>query len=217
MNAGIDLSELDGWWADAYKPEVGWGLGGGQEHGDDPTWDAAEAPALYDLLEREVNSEFYTRDESGVPTAWINRVRKCMARLTPRFCADRTVREYTGQHYLPAVTAYHLRIANKGAIGRQMADWPHRLAQKWATLHTGEVKEETCSVPYMFEVQVCLNDLNPEAVRVEHYADGVMGIAPVRQEMKRGRPLLDSVRGYIYSVTVSAIRLAIDYTARVRH
>ena len=54
VNGGINLSELDGWWAEAYTPEVGWALGDGREHGDDPAWDAVEANALYDLLEREV-------------------------------------------------------------------------------------------------------------------------------------------------------------------
>ena len=63
VNGGINLSELDGWWAEAYTPEVGWALGDGQEHGDDPAWDAVEANALYDLLEREVIPEFYTRDD----------------------------------------------------------------------------------------------------------------------------------------------------------
>ena len=55
VNGGLNLSELDGWWAEAYTPEVGWALGDGREHGDDPAWDAAEAEALYDLLEREVD------------------------------------------------------------------------------------------------------------------------------------------------------------------
>ncbi len=76
VNGGVNLSELDGWWAEAYTPEVGWALGDGQEHGDDPAWDAAEAEALYDLLEREVIPEFYARDEQGVPTAWVARMRK---------------------------------------------------------------------------------------------------------------------------------------------
>jgi starch phosphorylase len=58
VNGGLNLSELDGWWAEAYTPEVGWALGDGQEHGDDPAWDAFEADALYDLLEREVVPEF---------------------------------------------------------------------------------------------------------------------------------------------------------------
>ena len=215
VNGGINLSELDGWWAEAYTPEVGWALGDGQEHGDDPAWDAIEAETLYDRLESEVIPEFYTRDENGIPTAWIQRMRESMARLTPGFSANRTVREYTEQHYLPAAAAYHLRIANKGAIGRQIVDWQHSLEQKWATLHIGEVKFETRGEEHVFEVQICFNDLDPKAVRVELYADGVMGSAPVRQEMKLLRQLAGASGGYVYSAAVSAARLPTDYTARV--
>ena len=67
VNGGINLSELDGWWAEAYMPEVGWALGDRQEHGDDPAWDAAEADALYERLEREVIPEFYARDKRRHP------------------------------------------------------------------------------------------------------------------------------------------------------
>ena len=215
VNGGINLSELDGWWAEAYTPEVGWALGDGQEHGDDPAWDAAEAEALYERLEREVIPEFYARDEQGIPTAWVARMRESMARLTPRFSANRTVREYTEQHYLPAAAAYRLRIANKGAIGRQMVDWQHSLEQKWATLRFGEVKVETNGEQHVFDVQVYLNDLDPKAVRVELYADGVNGGGPVRQEMKRVRQLAGASGGYVYSAAVSAARPAADYTARV--
>ena len=77
-------------------------MGDGQEHGDDPAWDAAEAAALYDLLEREVIPEFYTRDENGIPRAWVARMRESMARLTPRFSANRTVRERPSMDSLDA-------------------------------------------------------------------------------------------------------------------
>jgi starch phosphorylase len=215
VNGGINLSELDGWWAEAYTPEVGWALGDGQEHGDDPAWDAVEADALYDLLEREVIPEFYARDESGIPTAWVKRMRESMARLTPHFSANRTVREYTEQHYLRAATAYRERAADKGAVARQVVDRQHSLEQKWATLHFGEVNVGTRGEQHVFEVQVCLKDLDPEAVRVELYADGVMGSAPVRQEMKRVRQLAGASDVYVYSAAVSAIRPPADYTARV--
>jgi starch phosphorylase len=215
VNGGINLSELDGWWAEAYTPEVGWALGDGLEHGDDPTWDAAEADALYDLLEREVIPEFYARDESGIPTAWVKRMRESMARLTPHYSANRTVREYTERHYLPAATAYHSRIANEGAIGRQMVDWQHSLEQKWAGLHFVEMKIETRGEHHVFEVQMCLNDIDPKAVQVELYADGVMGSVLVRQEMTRVRQLAGASGGYVYSAAVPAARPPADYTARV--
>ncbi len=215
VNGGLNLSELDGWWAEAYTPEVGWALGDGQEHGDDPSWDTAEAKALYDLLEREVIPEFYTRDESGIPTAWVARMRESMALLTPRFSTNRTVREYTEQHYLPAASAYRKRAADKGTIGLQVVNWRHALEQKWAALRFGEVNVETDDEQHVFEVQVCLNDLDPKAVRVELYADGIMGSAPVLQEMKRVRQLVGVSDGYVYSAAVSAARPPADYTARV--
>ena len=118
VNGGINLSELDGWWAEAYAPEVGWALGDGQEHGDDPAWDAVEAEALYELLEREVIPEFYTRDDQGIPTAWVRRMRESMARLTPRFSASRAVCEYTEERYLPAAAAYRQRAADDGCRGQ---------------------------------------------------------------------------------------------------
>jgi len=215
VNGGINLSELDGWWAEAYTPEVGWALGDGQEHGDDPAWDAAEAVALYERLEREVIPEFYARDEQGIPTAWVARMRESMARLTPRFCANRTVCEYAEQHYLPAAAAYHLRMAKKGAIGRQMVDWKNNLEQKWAVLRFGEMKVETKGEQHVFDIQVYLHDLDANTISVELYADGGDGGNPVRQEMKRVRQLPGAPGGYGYSAAVSADRPPADYTARM--
>ena len=215
VNGGINLSELDGWWAEAYTSEVGWALGDGREHGDDPAWDALEANALYDLLEREVISEFYTRDQSGTPTAWVKRMRESMARLTPRFSSNRAVREYTELHYLPAAAVYHQRAADKGAIGRQIVDWRHTLDQQWGSLRFGDVRVETDAEHHRVEVEVRLNGLDPNAVRVELYADGINGGDPVRQEMKWARTLPDGSRGSVYHATLPTTRPASDYTPRV--
>ena len=215
VNGGINLSELDGWWAEAYMPEVGWALGDGHEHGDDPAWDAAEAEALYERLEQEVIPEFYARNEKGIPTAWVARMRESMARLTPRFSASRTVREYTEQHYLPAAGAYRVRAADKGAAARKLVDWRNALAPKWAALRFGAVTVETQGEQHVIAVEVFLKDASPDTVRVELYADGVKGGSPVRQEMKRVRQLAYGPGGYVYSAAVSAGRPPADYTARV--
>ena len=215
VNGGINLSELDGWWVEAWTPEVGWALGDGREHDDDPAWDAAEAEALYDLLEHEVIPEFYTRDEQGVPTAWVKRMRESMARLTPRFCSSRAVREYTEQHYLPATSAYRERAAGKGAIGAQLVEWRHALDRHWATLRFGEVKIETGGEWHVFEVQVYLDDLDPQAVQVELFANGLDGSASERVEMQRIRELVGATNGYTYHAEVPATRPATDYTARL--
>jgi starch phosphorylase len=215
VNGGINLSELDGWWAEAYTPEVGWALGDGREHDDDPAWDAAEAEALYDLLEHEVIPAFYTRDEQGIPGAWVARMRESMAQLTPRFSTNRAVREYTEQHYLPAAAAYRGRAAEKGEIGVHLVNWRHALNQEWNALHFGEVKVETDGAQHVFEVQVYLGDLDPKAVQVELYGDGIMGGVPVRQAMKHVRQLAGASGGHAYTASVSAARSPADYTARV--
>jgi starch phosphorylase len=215
VNGGINLSELDGWWAEAYMPEVGWALGDGQEHHDDPVWDATEAEALYEVLERAVIPEFYTRDEQGIPTAWVARMRESMARLTLRFSAGRAVREYAEQHYLPGAATYRERAADKGAVGRQMVDWQHAMEKEWPAMRFGEMKVEANGEQHVFEVQVYLNDLDPNTVRVELYADGVNGDGPVRQEMKRVHQPIGGMGGYIYRVPMSATRPANDYTVRV--
>ena len=158
--------------------------------------------------------EFYTRDDSGIPIAWVKRMRESMAQLTPQSSANRTVREYTERHYLPAASAYRERAADKGAMGVKLVNWQRSLEQHWSNLRFGEVTvaldEENC----LFEVQVHLSGLDPNLVRVELYADGVTGSVPVRQEMKRVRQMAGAANGYIYSATVSAERPPSDYTAR---
>ena len=215
VNGGINLSELDGWWAEAYTPEVGWALGDGQEHDHDPAWDAAEAEALYDLLENEVIPEFYTRDEQGVPIAWVARMRESMARLTPRFSTNRAVCEYTEQHYLQLASSYLARAADKGAIGVKLVNWHQLLEQQWSALHFGELRQETTGEQHVFEVQVYLDDLDPTVVRVELYANGVDGSAAERVEMQRVRQLVGALNGYAYHAEVPAIRPATDYTVRL--
>jgi glycogen phosphorylase len=215
VNGGINLSELDGWWAEAFVPEVGWALGDGQEHGDDPAWDAVEAEALYDLLERTVVPEFYTRDKNGIPTAWVARMRESMARLTPRFSANRAVREYTEQHYLPAAAAFHQRAADGCAVGRQVVDWRHALEQEWGSLRFGEMRVETRGERHIFAVQVYLNDLDPNAVRVELFADRTNTDGPVREEMTRTSQMEGPARDYLYDAQVPATRPATDYTVRL--
>jgi starch phosphorylase len=114
-----------------------------------------------------------------------------------------------------AELALDSRIANKGAVGKQVVDWRHRLEQKWATLHSGEVRVETKGKQHVFAIQVYLNDLDPKSVRLELYADGVNGGALLRQKMNYLYPLADESGSYLYSATVTAARPAADYVARV--
>lgn len=129
VNGGLNLSEVDGWWSEAYSPEVGWAVGDGREHGDDPWRDATEAPQLYTLLEEHVIPEFHSRDAQGIPTVWVRRRRDSMARLTPAFSSNRTVREYIDQCYQPAAAAYRERAKEAGKVGAALSNWRRHLEQ----------------------------------------------------------------------------------------
>jgi starch phosphorylase len=215
VNGGLNLSELDGWWAEAYTPEVGWAIGDGREHGDDPSWDAAEAESLYALLEREVIPEFYARDEHGIPRAWVARMRESMARLTPTFSANRAVRQYTEEHYLSAAAAFHERAENGGSVGADLVAWEAELAKHWPALRFGAATAEQQGERYLFHVEVFLDDIDPDAVRVELYAEPQKDEDPIALSMNRGDRVAGATSAFSYSASVPAGRPVADYTPRL--
>ena len=216
VNGGLNLSVLDGWWAEAYQPNVGWALGDGKEHGGDPEWDAEEAEALYALLENEVIPEFYTRNDEGIPAAWVERMRESMAHLTPQFASSRTVTDYTEKHYLPAAEAYRTRSRDQAALANKLVDQKTEWLKKRSAIRFESRKVQNEGNQHIIEVEVFLGDANPDTVWVELYADGVNGGVAVIYEMKRTRTLSGVAGGYAYLTSVSADRPATDYTARIR-
>jgi starch phosphorylase len=215
VNGGLNLSELDGWWAEAYSPEVGWAIGDGKEHGEDPEWDAKEADALYSLLEAEVIPEFYQRDESGMPARWLGRIRESMARLTPEFSATRAIREYTESHYLPAAARYRERAADDGAIGSSLLQWRRDIEQHWSTVRFSRVLINTHDEQHFFKAIVVPGSLTPDHLRVELYADPVQEKLNCLEVMDPSGPSAETPGSYTYSAQVSATRPASDYTARI--
>lgn len=214
-NGGLNVSELDGWWAEAYNPKVGWAIGDGREHGEDPKWDAAEAEALYDLLEQEIVPEFYNRDAEGVPLAWIERIRESMATLTGQYSSNRSVRQYVEQYYLPAASAYQQRSADGGVGAIELLKWKEAVEKKWENIRFSGVKVETVDNQHQFEVLVYVNDLDPDYVNVQLYADGGDSDETVEVPMTRVRALAGDSSTYVYQASVPALRLASDYTPRV--
>jgi starch phosphorylase len=162
VNGGLNLSELDGWWAEAYSPEVGWAIGDGQEHGEDSGWDAKEADTLYSLLEAEVVPEFYERDKSGMPGKWLGRIRESMAKLTPEFSATRAIREYTESHYLPAASRYRDRVADDGALGLSLLQWKQDLEQHWSTVRFVKMQISTHDGQHFFQADIAPGSLTPD-------------------------------------------------------
>jgi starch phosphorylase len=201
VNGGLNLSELDGWWAESYKPELGWAIGDGKEHGDDPNWDALEANQLYDLLEKEVIPEFYNRNKVGIPTTWVSRVRKSMAQLTPQYSTNRSVCEYTETYYLPVAKNYKKRVADRGKVAKQIIDWKQSVENCMKKLRFGEMKTETIDDQHHFEIQI--DFLDPTSVRLEIFANGIEVPIPMKQKTANQ-----------YVATVPATRPITDFTLR---
>lgn len=215
VNGGLNVSELDGWWDEAYAPGLGWAIGDGQEHGDDPAWNRTEAEQLYNLLEQEVIPAFYTRNEEGIPVGWVKRMRESMARLTPLYSASRSLPEYTEKYYLPAALAYRKRAAEGGQWGKQIVAWQRHLEKRWEKLRFGSVSVDTTNQHHLFEVQVYLEGLCPGEVSVELYADGTEGREPVRQVMDPREQGVSGSAVSVYRATVPADRPATHYTPRM--
>jgi starch phosphorylase len=217
VNGGLNLSELDGWWVEAYNPEVGWALGDGLEHGYDPALDKRESDALFDLLEKQVIPEFYDRNAEGVPVTWTKRVRTSMATLTSNFSAGRTVREYTENYYLPAAAAYIHRAANGGELGKRIVQGKQALDACWGQLKFGELKVSEHSLgdthsEFDIAISVFLDGLDSDAVAVELVAGAVNGGELFRMEMKPS----GNDNGWVhYTASVPASRPAADYTPRI--
>lgn len=212
VNGGINLSELDGWWAEAYAPEVGWALGDGQEHDNDPSWDHAEAERLYSLLEQEVIPAFYDRDADGIPQQWTTKMRHSMKLLTPQFSSNRTVREYTDHYYLPAATNFKKRAENKGLLGKKIVAVRQEHRSNWGQIHFGESQITEDVGGYRFQLPVSLGSIKPETILVQLFADGIEGGDPEIVEMKNEAQ--QKKGDYMYHAQLMTPRPATDFTAR---
>ncbi len=221
VNGGLNLSELDGWWAEAFSPHVGWAIGDGNEHGDDPGWDAAEAEQIYDLLENHIVPEFYDRGADGIPRRWVARVRESMAGLTPRFSTNRMMREYLEHYYLPGASTYRARLDPKRL--RALNEWRDSVEEHWDDISFASfamVTEETPSGKhYKASVEVGLGAVPTDAVRVELYAEPLADGRPERHvlapEHTTALAKKPSDGPVTYQCTLPADRPGSDYTPRV--
>lgn len=173
-NGGLNLSVLDGWWAEAYRPGVGWAIGDGQEFVHADYQDEVDAEYLYTLLEQEIVPLFYDRDADGLPRGWIAMMKNSIRLLTPVFSGDRMLKQYTERFYLPIAERYRRVTAARLAKAKELSAWRNRVRETWS-----EVKVTCVEAPGPLEVtvgegipvtaKVKLGRLDPADVTVEVY------------------------------------------------
>ena len=214
VNGGVNLSELDGWWAEAYAPDVGWALGDGDIHG--PEHDRRDADALYRLLEDDVVPEFYDRNSTGFPRRWLEKLRRSMATLAPQFSSTRMVQDYVDRFYVRAAQAHRERQADRAQIARDLRSWERGLRRDWPHLHFGPLKRAETGDGVDVSIAVYLGDVSPDWVQVELYADARDDEKSVTIPMTKGNPIPGTRNGYVYNGKVSEPGAIENYTARAR-
>ena len=157
---------------------------------------------------------FYDRDDAGIPQAWVEKVRQSMARLTPRFSANRAVREYVEQYYLPAAQAYRKRAENRGTLADQLVRWRRHIETHWQGVYFGKSEFKDSDDGHFFQVQIYLNDLASDSVEVELFADELDGQLPERYRMTRGEQLIGA-NAWNFTARVQSRRPAAHFTPRV--
>jgi starch phosphorylase len=214
VNGGLNLSSLDGWWAEAYDPSLGWKVGDHQSYADEAAQDAEEADQLYSVLENEVVPLFYRRESSGIPSDWVAMMRESMARLTGQYSANRSVREYTEHFYLPAAEAYEKRTKNHGELAVQIHEWQTELRAHWSEIHFREFETSEDEYQFLIRAHVYLGAISPKHVRVEIFADNPDG-AHYISEMSQTEELVGVKGGFVFQAKVPDTRPVSDYTARI--
>jgi starch phosphorylase len=215
VNGGLNLSVLDGWWAEAWDPSVGWAIGVPAAGAPALSGDDRDAESLFRLVEHEIVPSFYDRDAEGLPRTWLGLVRASLSRLTPRFSANRMMREYVSRLYAPAAHDLAHRLAKQGAVARQIEAWHRRLVTAWPGVRMARLTRSGDG-ERVFTIEVFIGDLALEDVAVELYADpATSGAEPERVPMTCAGPLPGTAHGYSFTARAPAARPAWHYTPRV--
>jgi glycogen phosphorylase len=171
-NGVLNLSILDGWWDEAYEPEVGWAIGRREFYGDYNYQDQIEAESLYGLLEQEVVPLFYDRHIDGLPRKWIARMKMSIRQLCRYFTTHRMVGEYTERFYIPGAAHHQTMVGENMAHAKALAAWKKAVSSKWPNVRVLSASADHISdIPvgkeFSVEAEVQLGELSPDDVSVE--------------------------------------------------
>jgi glycogen phosphorylase len=173
VNGRLNLSVLDGWWAEAWTADNGWGIPPVTVR-DPERRDALEAELIFETLEQEVVPLYYEHTAPGHSREWVRRSKRAMSTVIPRFNNRRMVYDYAQGLYYPAARQYVL-LARDGFAGAQrLSEWKQRVREAWPRvllrLLNDTPAEMACGGRVQLRVAAFLAGLKPEDVRVEFLA-----------------------------------------------
>jgi starch phosphorylase len=180
MNGTVNLSVLDGWWAEAYDGENGWGIPPAVDTQGASDRDRQDAITLCEILQDDVIPLYYARDErKGFSPEWVAFCKRSMATILPHFNSERVLRDYVQNFYAPAAKHGRVLAADDFRIARELADWKARVAAAWPGITAKTVmtapREVVVDGDVEMAVEVVLNGLDPSDIRIECLVRRVLG------------------------------------------
>jgi starch phosphorylase len=173
INGRLNLSILDGWWAEGWAQDNGWGIPPANVQ-DPERRDALEAELILGTLEEEALPLYYGREGNGCPHDWVKRSKRAMISVIPRFNMRRVLFDYTRGLYQPAATQYRRLAADSSTGARTLAEWKQRVRSAWSRVSLKLMSDAARDLPrgerLRLRVAAALQGLAPADVRVEFAA-----------------------------------------------
>ncbi len=172
INGTVNLSVLDGWWAEAYDGSNGWGIPPSVDDQGAVERDRQDAATLYEILQDDVIPLYYDRDDKlGYSPRWVSVCKRSMASVLPHFNSERVIHDYARSFYAPAARQGRVLSDNGHALAKALAEWKSTVRERWSGVQLHSVTPGPTAValdePAVMEVDVALNGLRPDDVRVE--------------------------------------------------
>lgn len=175
-NGGLNFSVLDGWWDEAYSPELGWKIGNGEEYTDEDYQDEVEARLLYNILEKEIIPLFYNRIDDKLPRKWISMIKNSMKKLGPYFNTHRMVKEYFKNYYYSAYQKNINLKKNNFEVVKNLTQWKEKIIKNWDQIKIENIStmknglETYVGDNYSVNAEIFLGELSPDDVEVQIYS-----------------------------------------------
>ncbi len=225
MNGVMNLSVMDGWWAEGYLPEAGWKLKEERTYEDQGFQNELDAETIYNILESQVAPMFYGRNKQGVPEEWVRWVKNCIAGIAPHFTNKRMLDDYRTRFYQPLMQSAEAICASDYQLARELTRWKTRVLESWGRIeilskHIRSNSGKTLHLGESFEAEVAIRlpglvrpqDLGIEVVFATKPLDGEAEVVSV-SEMKQVEAAGDRV---LFKVEVPARRTGLfNYAFRL--
>ncbi len=174
MNGVMNLSVLDGWYAEGYKPNAGWALPEERTYTNQDLQDELDSLSIYNILEQEVIPKFYSRNEQGVAEEWVQYIKHTIALIAPHFTMKRMLDDYINRYYLSMADRAKKLADGKYELVREISSWKRRVMLEWDHLEVVEIKiPDATNAPlslgdvFKAEVIIDTNSLSADDLGIE--------------------------------------------------